>query len=190
VPLLHEEGIVTTTVNKRLTQTGLWTALAVGVAILGILLLSTIDTPDGEPWLESSTIAQTLSLLAVVGAAVLPSVLGTRKDAAEVREQVQNAHMKPDGTPLNLRDDLDDKHNLTSGALKHLTALVEGVIDDQRNDREDRRSDRADIRALTKRVDTVTSHVGELRKTLGTATSEIHVIADTLSPSTEEHPRA
>lgn len=147
---------MTSTVTRRLAQTGLWTAVSVVVAILGILLLSTIDNADGTPWLESSTIAQTISLLAVVAAAVLPSVLGTRKDAAEVREQVQNAHVKADGTPLNLRDDLDDKHDVLFSGLKHLTALIEGVIVDQRTERDS-------IAALTKRVDTNSKRLSQIK---------------------------
>jgi hypothetical protein len=113
-------------------------------------------------------------------------VFSTRKDAAEVREQVQNAHLKPDGTPLNLRDDLDDKHDVTYGALKHLTALVEGVIEDQRNDRDDRRTDRADLKHLSARVDKNTGYIRDIRRQLNTTTSEIHVIADSITTTHDQ----
>lgn len=127
---------MTSSVNKRLASTGIWTVVSVALVLLSILLLSTAKNPDGSHWLESSTVASTLATLGLIAAAVLPTVLGTRKDAAEVREQVQNSHMKPDGSPLNLRDDLDDKHDILVSGLKHLTTLVEGTIEDQRTSRE------------------------------------------------------
>jgi hypothetical protein len=86
----------------------------------------------------------------------LPTVLGTRKDAAEVREQVSNAHVKTDGSPLNLRDDLDDKHDLLLAGIRHLTNLVEGVLEDQRATRDD-------VSTLAKRVDTQSRRISTIK---------------------------
>lgn len=92
--------------KTRQRRTILWTVLSVIVALAGVLLLSTVDAPDGKSWLESSVIGSTIATLGLVAAATLPSLLGTRKDASIVREQVQNSHTK------NQRDDMDDKHEV------------------------------------------------------------------------------
>lgn len=91
--------------KNRQLRTGLWTIVCLVVALIGVLLLSTIDTPAGEPWLESSAIAQTLATLGLVAAAVVPTLVSTRRDASVVREQVQNSHT------INQRDDMDQKHD-------------------------------------------------------------------------------
>jgi type II secretory pathway component PulK len=81
--------------------------------------MSTIDTPDGKPWLESTIIGQTLATLGLVLAAVLPSLLGTRKDAAVVREQVQNSHT------INQRDDMDQKHDSVVELISAFSARMD-----------------------------------------------------------------
>jgi ABC-type nickel/cobalt efflux system permease component RcnA len=150
---------MTRDVTKRLTQTAVWTAVSITLAVLGVLLLSTIDNPDGTPWLESSIVAQTLAMLGVIVAALVPSIISTRKDTAEVREQVQNAHKTADGSPLNLRDDLDEKHDTVVEAIKHLTRLVEGVIEDERDGRDN-------LKALSRRVDANSKAIREVNRKL------------------------
>lgn len=60
-------------------------------------------------------IAMTSSLLVVlVGGVVVPVLL---KRVNAIRDQVANDHRNPDGTPLNLRDDLDEKHSENHGIL-------------------------------------------------------------------------
>lgn len=47
-------------------------------------------------------------------APLLTKLIGRVKD---VQAQVANDHKNPDGTPLNLRDDLDEKHTENHGIL-------------------------------------------------------------------------
>lgn len=172
--------------RNRQAKTGLWTVLSITIAIFGILILSTIDTPDGKPWLESTLIGQTLATMGLVLAAVLPSLLGTRKDAAVVREQVQNSHVK------NQRDDMDDKHDeirdligVEFSKLHHeIHERFEGVASDFRGVRKDIGRSADDIRGLATghkelrdKLDDLGGRVGALsgKIEVDTKTGEIHV---------------
>lgn len=55
------------------------------------------------------------ALLVVVAGGVGVPMLMRRLNA--IREQVANDHKHADGTPINLRDDLDDKHDENRGIL-------------------------------------------------------------------------
>lgn len=116
-------------------KTILWTVASVCSSFIIVLILSTIKTPDGDYWLESSTIGQTVSTLGVVASAVLPTMLSSRKDTAVIREQVQNSHQEP------LRNDLDGKHDTVIEKLNRLEARIdsrfEGVASDIRGIRRD-----------------------------------------------------
>lgn len=61
---------------------------------------------------------------------------------AQVLDHVQNAHKNPDGTPLNLRDDLDDKFEGLAGLVKGISADLGGVKADIRGIRKDASDDR------------------------------------------------
>jgi len=98
-------------VRKQQVRTGLWTAGSVLATIAALLLLSTIDNPDGTPWLESSLLGQTLVVVGSISAIVLPSLIGTRRDAAVARDQLENSHVANSAKVSNVRDDLDHKHD-------------------------------------------------------------------------------
>jgi hypothetical protein len=182
-------------------RTGLWTALSLFLTFLVVLIISTIDTPSGEPLLESSAVAQTLATLGLVAAAILPSLLGTRKDASVVREQVQNSHT------INQRDDMDQKHDIVvelvgkkfDDLFLRIDDRFSAVASDIRGVRKDvgRGSDaitrlqtsqekmahnyhevQDDLRAVKSDIATLRStHISVARET-GT----IHVITDTANP--------
>jgi hypothetical protein len=133
----------TTVVKKRQLRTGLLTILSVSGTIVGVLFLSAVDNPDGTPWLESTIIGQTLVTLGVVASAILPSLLGARKDAAVTRDQLENAHVDAPGRVSNVRDDLDGKHERTVDIL----AAIDKKID--------------------RRFDTVASDVRGIRRDIG-----------------------
>jgi hypothetical protein len=59
-------------------------------------------------------------LVAVVG--TIGGLMLTRLRAIEA--QVANDHRKPDGTPLNLRDDLDTKHDENKGISRRIYELL------------------------------------------------------------------
>lgn len=114
--------------NKQI-RTGLWTTISIGAAIILLLVLSSINNPDGTPWLESTLIGQTLAMLGVVAAAVLPSLIATRRDAAVAREQLENSHVEDSSKVSNVRDDLDHKHGAVMDAVAELAARMERKFD-------------------------------------------------------------
>lgn len=144
-------------VTRRQVRTGLWTALSVGLTIIGVLLLSTIDNPDGTPWLENNLVGQTLTIIGAVAAVILPSLVGTRKDAAVARDQLENSHVDDPMRISNVRDDMDRKHE----ELLHVLRSVQEEAGRFRNHVEDAfnhvRMDigglRGDLRHERKRID-------------------------------------
>lgn len=44
-----------------------------------------------------------------------------------VREQVQNGHVKPDGTPINLREEADERHEENATKLDAAIELLESL---------------------------------------------------------------
>lgn len=63
--------------------------------------------------------------VAVVASVVAPVVVSRLKS---IEEQVANDHRKPDGTPLNLRDDLDGKHDSNHKILTKLQSDVSWIM--------------------------------------------------------------
>lgn len=111
---------MTTPVRNRQIKTGIITAFSVFGAVLCLLGLSAIDNADGTPWLESTLIGQTLAMLGVIAAAVLPSLLATRRDAAVVRDQLENTHVDTPDKISNVRDDLDYKNEVVLRAVERV----------------------------------------------------------------------
>jgi hypothetical protein len=182
--------------RNRQVKTGLWTVLSLSLAFVGVLMLSTIDTPNGEPWLESSAIAQTLTTLGLVAAAILPSLLGTRKDSAVVREQVENSHVTNPDKISNVRDDMDSKHeeirDLIEKHTERMEARFNGMASDIRGVRRDigRSSDaitelQTDHKHLRDNLVAVKDDVKSLRAThigVDRETGTIHIVTDVASP--------
>lgn len=137
-------------VRNRQIKTAIWTAGSILAVLAGLLLISTIKNPDGSNWLEASFIGQSLSVLSLTAAAILPSVLGIRKDTSVVRDQVENNHVEDPTRISNVRDDLDHKHEQVLARLDRMEA---------RNDRQwdavasDVRGMRRDFGRLTDKVD-------------------------------------
>ncbi|MFI8633987.1 hypothetical protein ACIGEP_15490 [Microbacterium sp. NPDC077663] len=67
-----------------------------------------------EPVLLALISSAGLIGVALVTAVLAPVVLARLKS---IEQQVANDHRKPDGTPLNLRDDLDTKHDENKGIM-------------------------------------------------------------------------
>ncbi len=61
-----------------------------------------------EPVLVALISAAATVAVSIVAAVIAPSVLARLK---AIETQVANDHKHPDGTPINLRDDLDTKHD-------------------------------------------------------------------------------
>ncbi|QCQ16981.1 hypothetical protein [Microbacterium sp. RG1] len=67
-----------------------------------------------EPVLVAIVTAGGGLAVAIVGAVLAPLVLARLR---AIEAQVANDHRHPDGTPINLRDDLDNKHDENRGIL-------------------------------------------------------------------------
>lgn len=190
---------------KRLsprTRTALWTTVSIVGAIVGLLLLSTIDNPDGTPWLEGTVIGQSLALLAVVTAAILPSLLAQQKSIEEtkrvahvVRDEVQNSHT------VNFRDNIDNNHSTVVDAIASLDRKFEtrfnGFASDLRGVRRDigRNADNTDElrKELKEHREAVDDKIDEIEDAVssairGAVTGVIEVISPSAvdSASTEE----
>jgi hypothetical protein len=63
-------------------------------SIVLLLLLSTIDGQDGEPWISESLIGQTLGLLLPIAGLFGPALARTVNDGSQVKEQVKNNHVE------------------------------------------------------------------------------------------------
>lgn len=61
----------------------------------------------------------------IVAARVSGKVKKVSEDVAATREQVENNHKKPDGTPINLREEQDDRHGEIVGLLRDHGELLE-----------------------------------------------------------------
>lgn len=180
---------MSTPVRSRQIRTGLITAVSVFVAILVLLILSAIDNPDGTPWLESSLIGQTLAMLGVVAAAVLPSLLATRRDVAVARDQLENTHVDAPGKISNVRDDIDHKHDalvdLVNAFSEKMEHKFDGVYAEFRGMRRDigRAADQADRAAqaagrVRDTVDEVKEVVDQYKERLGSVEAKIDGIVE------------
>lgn len=59
--------------------------------------------------------------VAVVTFVIAPTILSRLR---RIEEQVANDHRHPDGTPINLRDDLDGKHDENAKKIDQVLAAV------------------------------------------------------------------
>lgn len=95
--------------------------------------------------------------LAIVLAAAVPVLGATMAKllgrVKAVQQQVANDHTNPDGSPLNLRDDLDEKHGENHGILLAIQRDVAWLMRRQA--------------ATDDRVDVLEDTTGELRRRNG-----------------------
>lgn len=109
----------------RPKRAGRWWLAAVGV--FGVLLvLSMVDDHQGRPLLGETIVVQTIGTTGILGAAWLAAWPKLREFAADirtVRDQVQNSHT------INLRDDVDGKHDETTGQNVQILEQLEGLRD-------------------------------------------------------------
>lgn len=110
-------------VKVRQAKTWAWTIGSFFVALSSVVALSTLDGADGKPVLETSVTVQIISIFGLVASVTLPPLINARKDAAVVREQVQNTH------ETNMRDDQDGKHSAVMEAVEALATKMDRKFD-------------------------------------------------------------
>lgn len=66
--------------------------------------------------------------LCTLGGIVLPLLIKARNAAAAANEQVSNNHVKPDGTPINLREEQDERHAENATVLTEIRRDVKSIV--------------------------------------------------------------
>jgi len=122
--------------RSRRPRTVLWTLASLVVAISIVVGLSILDDVTGKPLFDSPVLQQTLSTIAILGAAFGPSIIASNKDTRVIREEVKNDHVD-----RNLREDLDrteERIVKVSDEVRELDRKFDRKIDTLRSDfRED-----------------------------------------------------
>lgn len=142
----------------------LWTVGAVIAAVVVITILGTVDTPDGDPIIKNPEliITQILITAGVIGAATLPLLIKTQKDAAVAKEQLANDHIDKEGQQINLRVEQDERHvavvelvtDKFEDLTKHFNIQFDGV-------RSDIRGIRSDVGRNTNRIEKTSDKLEE-----------------------------
>ena len=154
----------------------LWITAAVAGLIFVIILLSKWENAKNEPFLDNPTliIVAVVGAVGTLGAALLPPLIRTQRDAAETRDHVANNHIKPDGSAINLREEQDDRHhelkNLIIRQGARFERSLEGMRDDIRRNADEHirlREDVSDVR------DGLTEHLEESREVIAELRGEV-----------------
>jgi len=66
--------------------------------------------------------------LCTLGGVVLPLLIKARNEAAAANEQVSNNHVRADGTPINLREEQDERHGENVGVLVEIRKDVKAIL--------------------------------------------------------------
>lgn len=131
-------------------RVGLWTILSLAGAILLTIGISVLEDYQGEPLFETPVITQTLSTIAIIGAAFGPSIYATRQDTKIVRHEVKNDHR------TNLRDENDSRHRETLHYFSEIRKDIGGIREELRDDRKFTRDSihevREDLSALESKL--------------------------------------
>lgn len=195
-------------VKKRTARnTGLWVATG-GVVFIGALVIVSAwgETSKGETLIENPGTLLGIAITALGGilVAILPAALRLERNSEEVKEQVQNAHKNPDGTPLNLRDDLDDKHTELLEQIMSVKSSVGLALTLTQANASDVRGMRRDMGRIQDRMETMstdlrkntdeTTRVGKIAtglvRTVGTLEGEVQDVRATIvkyHPDEESH---
>lgn len=118
--------------GRRVRNIALWVAAGAVVVAGAIIFLASLNKSSGDPVLENpGTLIGTL-IVTVGGmfSLILGVVLKAQSDTTTIKDHVQNAHVNADGTPLILRDDLDQKHDRMESRMDGIETLMrEGFSD-------------------------------------------------------------
>lgn len=115
---------------RRRQRVILWTVLLLITAIALVLVLSAMDDVRGKPLLDSPLLQQTLSTIAILGAAFGPSLYANRQDTKVIRHEVKNDHSE------NMRVENDSRHLETKRWFEGLSKDIGGIRAEIRGDRE------------------------------------------------------
>lgn len=129
-----------------------------------------------------------IGLLGVLVSQLKGAVKNVKKDTEAAREQVENNHRHPDGTPINLREEGDERHFAVLGKIEGLKESFETKLesvakdigglrqenrDDRKAQREDQSANRESLHIMSSRIDTVTAEVATITTDLMRVTSTL-----------------
>lgn len=169
--------------KRAIRNAALWTVVVMFLLIGIIVFVSaTGQTPKGESIIENpgALIGTVITGVGGLMAIILPAILKVEKNSEELKEQVKNDHKKADGTPLLLRDDLDDKHDVVLARLDSIDARFNLIGDNVENIEEGVRlaiqlgqANASDVRGMRRDMGRLTDDIRENTR----ETSEIRKLA-------------
>lgn len=102
-------------------------------------------------------------------------------DVAAVKEQVVNGHKKPDGEPINLREENDERHADSTEMQRRILNAIGQIRKDFNRQlgsvRDDIGGIRVELRGIRETVTTDAGRILELERTM--PASEVHALART-----------
>jgi hypothetical protein len=110
--------------------------------------------------------AATLGGILITGAlTTFVAVLNARikrigRDAAESREQLANDHITPDGKPINLRVEADERHEENRGALREIRSALRALAGMMNNGFEGLQNQINDSRSRIESIETTAPRPG------------------------------
>ncbi|MGN7861441.1 hypothetical protein ACTJI8_12745 [Microbacterium sp. 22303] len=141
-------------------------ALGVLIVCVGVIVAGAMNDGDGSPLVENpgAVLVGFFALVSGLGSALIGKLSGPLSDIGDVKENVQNDHTKPDGTPLNLRDDLDEKHDTVLEAFAVFQAEMKaefaavrldigGLRKENRDDRDDANGRISDLASRVRHIE-------------------------------------
>ena len=115
-----------------------WTVVSVIAYFFLLPLLSAIDGPDGQPWIETSILGEQIKQLGLIASVSGPAAIALLKDVKDVKHEVKNDHS------TNLRVENDSRHAETLKLLSEVKKDIGGIRQELRDDRRSV-SDRFDV---------------------------------------------
>lgn len=158
-----------TSTKERKAHPVAWTTGAVFLAVLTVSILGAV--PAEHPVIRNpeAIITQILVTAGVIGAATLPILIKTQRDAAVAKDQLANDHIDDAGNQINLRVEQDERHSEVVALVserfddltKHFNTQFDGVRSDIRGIRTDvgRNTNR-----ITRTSDKLDEHLEDSRK--------------------------
>lgn len=128
-------------------------------------------------------------IIALIGASqvILVALIGkisidtrrNKKSTEEVKEQVSNSHIMPDGTLYNLRDNIDNNQATVLSSQATVLAEIRGVRRDV---------GRLDLRDINRgeELQDINRKLDDLRKSDDKADGRIRNIEDTINPGKDQ----
>jgi hypothetical protein len=153
---------VATQTKEHKAHPVLWTLGAIFLAVVVILVLG--EVPDGDPVIKNpeALITQILITAGVIGAATLPLLIKTQRDAAVAKDQLANDHIDTAGKQINLRVEQDERHEAVIDLVTHKFEALTGHFNTQFDGvRSDIRGIRVDVGRNTNRIEKTSDKLEE-----------------------------